>query len=170
MRKSEFWIVYLLMLAAQLLLSNYIKLTPYVMVSILPVMVLCIPTRIGPAFTMCIAFLTALVVDLFAEGVLGLNCFALVAVAGLRNPVIRLIFGRDLFARKEDFSVRRNSFGKVALAIFIVQLAFVALYVWADGAATRPAWFNLARTGASTLAGFLLSLLCVPVLAPDTRR
>jgi len=170
MRKSDFWIVYLVMLAAQLLLSNYIKITPFVMVSVLPVMVLCIPTRVGPAFTMGIAFLSALVVDLFSEGVLGLNCFALVAVAGLRNPVIRLIFGGDLFARKEDFSVRRNSFGKVALAIFIVQLVFVVLYVWVDGAATRPAWFDLARIGASTLAGFLLSLLCVPVLAPEIRR
>lgn len=170
MRKSDFWIIYVLMLAIQLLLSNYIKITPFVMLSILPVMVLCIPTRVRPALTMIIAFLSALVVDLFAEGVLGLNCFALVAVAGLRNSVIRLIFGGDLFARKEDFSVRRNSFGKVALAIFIVQLVFVVLYVWADGAATRPTWFNLARMGASTLAGFLFSLLCVPVLAPETRR
>ena len=170
MRKSDFWAVYLLMLAAQLLLSNYVNLSPYVMVSILPVMVLCIPIRVHPAVAMILAFLSGLVVDLFTEGVLGLNSFALVAVAGLRNPVIRLIFGDELFARKEDFSIRRSSFGKVAAALLIVQLVFVVLYVWADGAATRPGWFNFARMGASTLAGFLLSLLTVNVLAPDTRK
>mgnify|MGYP007133771734 CR=1 FL=1 len=35
MRKSEFCIVYLLMLAAQLLLSNYFHVTPYIFLTIL---------------------------------------------------------------------------------------------------------------------------------------
>lgn len=170
MRKTNFWTAYLLLLLAQLLLSNFFQLTPYVTLSILPVLILCIPTRVGPVGTMGIAFVSALAVDLLSEGVLGLNAFALVPVALLRNPVIRLIFGDELFARKEDFSVQRSGFGKVAMAIFLLQLLFISLYVWADGAATRPLWFDLARIGASTFAGFLVSLLVAGVLAPDTRR
>lgn len=170
MRKSDFWIVYLLLLVAQLLLSNYFQLTPYVMLTILPVMILCIPIRVGTVGVLIIAFLSALVVDLLSEGVLGLNAFALLPVALLRNPVIRLIFGDEIFARNEDFSVQRSGFGKVALAVFLVQLVFLSFYVWADGAATRPLWFNLARIGASTFASFLLSLLVAGILAPDTRR
>ena len=87
MRKSGFWAAYLLLLLAQLLLSNFFNLTPYLMLSILPVMVLCIPIRVGPVGAMLIAFATGMVTDLLSEGLLGLNAFALVPVAGLMELI-----------------------------------------------------------------------------------
>ena len=170
MRSSQFWAVYLLLLLAQLLLSNYFNLTPYLMLSILPVMVLCIPIRVGPSGAMLIAFATGLVVDLLSEGLLGLNALALVPVAYLRNPVLRLIFGEELFSRREDFSPKRHGAVKTAMALLFVQAAFTFIYVWADGAATRPFWFDAARFGLSLLAGMALSMACLPSLAPDTRK
>ena len=56
MRKSAFWVVYLILLLGQLLISNYFNFTPYITLSILPVMVLCISTRISTPVTMIIAF------------------------------------------------------------------------------------------------------------------
>ena len=170
MRKPGFWLAYVLLLLAQLLLSNYCTFTPYVMLTILPVMVLCIPIRVGSVGAMLIAFATGLAVDLLSEGLLGLNALALVPVAFLRNPVIRLVFGGDLFARKEDFSPRRNGLGKVIMALAIVLAVFVAIYIWADGAGVRPFWFNAARFFASTAASFVLCILCLGSLAPDTRK
>jgi rod shape-determining protein MreD len=170
MRKGEFWLAYLLMTVAQMLLCNYFHVSPYVMLTILPVMVLCIPLRVPTWVTMFIAFATGFAVDLLAEGVLGLNVLALVPVAFVRKEVIRLIFGGELFARKEDFSVRKNGFGGVALAIFLVEALFLAVYIWADGAGTRPLSFNAIRFGASLLAGWALSLLVIDILAPDTRK
>lgn len=170
MRKNQFWAVYLLLLLAQLLLSNYFNISTYLMVSILPVMVLCIPTRVAPSLAMVIAFATGLVVDLLSEGLIGLNAFALVPVAYLRNPIIRLMFGEELFARREDFSPRRHGLGKAAAATFLSLTVFIVLYIWADGAATRPFWFNTARFFASLAASLFLSLACLPNLAPDTRN
>ena len=170
MRKNQFWAVYLLLLLAQLLLSNYFTISPYVMVSILPVMVLCIPIRVGPAPAMAIAFVTGLLVDLLSEGLLGLNAFALVPVAFLRNPIIRLMFGEELFARGEDFSPKRHGIGKAAAATFLSMGLFILLYVWADGAGTRPFWFNAARWAASLGASMFFSLACLPSLAPDPRN
>lgn len=170
MRKSGFWAVYVLLLLAQLLLSNFFVVSPYVMLSILPVMVLCIPIRVEPSGAMAIAFATGLVVDLLSEGLLGLNAFALVPVALLRKPVIRLVFGEELFARGEDFSPRRHGMGKAVLATILVQAAFTLLYVWADSAGSRPFWFDAARFAASLASGTVLSLLCLPSLAPDTRK
>jgi len=170
MRKAEFWVVYVLMAVAQMLLCNYFHVSPYVMLTILPVMVLCIPLRVPTWITMAIAFATGFSVDLLAEGVLGLNVLALVPVAFVRKEVIRLIFGAELFARKEDFSVRKSSFGKVALAIFIVEALFLVVYIWADGAGTRPFSFNAFRLLASLGAGWALSLVVVEILAPDTRK
>ena len=170
MRKPEFWIVYVLLLLAQLLLSNYFHVTPYIMLTILPVMVLCISIRVGTVGAMLIAFATGLAVDWLSEGVLGLNALALTPVAFLRNPIIRLVFGSEVFARGEDFSLQRSGFGKVSLALLLAQSAFLLVYIWADGAGLRPLWFNAARFGASLAAGFALSLCTLQVLAPDPRR
>lgn len=170
MRKSGFYLVYALLLIVQMVISNYFHLTPYVMLSILPVMVLCLPIRIPPVGTMVIAFVTGLLVDLLSEGLLGINALALVPVAFARNGILRMIFGGELFARNEDFSASRNGFGKVAVAILIAQAIFLAVYVWADSAGTRPGWFNALRFGASLAAGFAVSLIVVEPLAPDTRK
>ena len=169
MKKSGFWLIYIILLVAQLLLSTYANFTPYVMVTLLPVMVLCMPIRMHTILAMVIAFASGLSVDLLSEGLLGLNALALVPVAFARNAIIRLIFGRELFAREEDFSIHRNGFGKVLVAIVLSVALFLAIYIWADGAGTRPLLFNAIRFGASLVASTLLSLLVVNLLAPDSR-
>ena len=169
MKKSGFWLIYIILLVAQLLLSTYANFTPYVMVTMLPVMVLCMPIRMGTVLAMVIAFATGLSVDLLSEGLLGLNALALVPVAFARNSIIRLIFGGELFAREEDFSIHRNGFWKVLVAIVLSTALFLAVYIWADGASTRPLLFNAIRFGASLVASTLLSLLVVNLLAPDSR-
>lgn len=168
--KRGFWIAYIFLLMAQLLLSNYFHVTPYIFLTLLPVMVLCIPIRMGTVGAMIVAGLSGLVIDFLSEGVLGLNALALIPVAYARNGIIGLIFGPELFARKEDFSIGRCGFGKVAVALFLSLLIFLVIYIWADGAGTRPLWFNGLRLGASLAASFLLSLLTLGVLAPDPRK
>ena len=168
--KRGFWIAYIFLLMAQLLLSNYFHVTPYIFLTLLPVMVLCIPIRMGTIGAMLIAGLSGLVIDFLSEGVLGLNALALIPVAYARNGIIGLIFGPELFARKEDFSIGRCGFGKVAVALFLSLLIFLVIYIWTDGAGTRPLWFNGLRLGASLVASFLLSLLTLGVLAPDPRK
>ena len=170
MRKSGFWAAYMLLLLAQLLLSNFFNLTPYLMLSILPVMVLCIPIRMGTTGAMLIAFATGVVVDLLSEGLIGLNAAALVPVAFLRNSIIKLVFGTELFARGEDFSPRRNGLGKTVLATVLAQALFTLIYIWVDDASTSPFWFDAARFGISLVAGTVLALACLPSLAPDPRK
>ena len=168
--KRGFWIAYVLLLLAQLLMSNYFHVTPYIFLTILPVMVLCIPIRVGTAGAMFIACISGLVIDFLSEGVLGLNALALIPVAFARNGIIGLIFGPELFARKEDFSIERCGFGKVAVSVFLALLIFLVIYIWADGAGTRPLWFNGLRLAASLAASFVVSLLTLGVLAPDPRK
>ena len=170
MRKAGFYFVFLVLVVVQMLICNYLNLSPYLMLSILPVLILCVPLRLPTFWTLLLAFITGGAVDLLTEGLLGLNALALVPVAFVRKEVIHLIFGGELFARKEDFSVRKNGFGKVALAIFLVQALFLVVYIWADGAGTRPFAFNAIRFGVSLAAGWVLSLLVIDVLAPDTRK
>lgn len=170
MRKTEFWFVYNILLVGQLLLSTYCTFSPYLTLSILPVMVLCIPNRVHTSLAMLIALASGLFVDWLSDGMLGLNALALVPVAYARKGIIGLIFGNDLFARGEDFSARKNGYGPLSLAILLAQGIFLAIYVWADSAGTRPFLFNTARFTVSMAAGFLVSLPVSEVLAPDSRR
>ena len=170
MKKPIFWLIYVLLVIAQMLLTHFLRVSPYLTLCILPVLVLCIPIRVGTVGAMLIAFATGLTVDLVGEGVLGLNTLALVPVGFLRNWIIRLVFGTEVFARGEDFSARRNGLWKVALAALIAEAIFFILFIWVDGAGTRPFGFNALRFICSLSGSMLLALLALDLLAPDPRR
>ncbi|MBQ1750806.1 MAG: hypothetical protein II130_07440 [Bacteroidales bacterium] len=170
MRKSYTTLVYLLLVVVQILLCNYFHVTPYITLSILPIMILCLPLKISTVAAMIIAFVTGLSVDFLAEGLIGINALALVPVAYVRKSLIGFVFGEDLISRGEDFSIRKNGLGEVSMAILLVQSLFLIIYIAADGAGTRPFWFNAARFGASLAAGYLVALLLVDTLVPDSRK
>lgn len=170
MKKNTYWIVYLIMWILQLLLSNYVRITPYVMITLLPVMVLTIPLRVPSIWAMVIAFATGLSVDFLADGVVGLNALSLVPVAFARNGIISLVFGDEPFERNEDVSVTKNGFGQMSMAVLLALALFLAVYIIADGAGVRPLWFNAARFAASLAAGYVVSVIALDSLAPDTRR
>ena len=157
------------MLIIQLLLCNYFVLSPYVMLTLLPAMVLSISVRYSTAQTLLFAFVSALAVDFLADGVPGLNVVALLPVALLRRRILRGVFGDGLYARGEDFSIHKNGIGKVSTALFIVLALFLPVYIWVDGAGMRPLWFNAVRFGASLLASYLLSLMAIYYFSIDDR-
>ena len=170
MKRHNLIIIYLLMVVVQILICNYFHLSAYIMLSILPVIILCLPTKIGTVTAMLIAFATGLAVDALSEGMLGINTLSLVPVAFIRKSIINLIFGNELFERKDNISIRKFGYGKVSFSILIVQSVFLLIYIYADGAGTRPFLFNAIRFFLSLLSGYLLSLLIVDIIASDDRK
>ena len=170
MKRNEFWKAYVLLLIAQLIISNYFRFTPFVMLSILPVMILCVPVRVNRFVLLLLAFASGLLIDWLSEGLLGLNALALVPVAYARNSVLRVVFGNELIARKEDFTVNSNGLASVTMAIVMVQALFLIIYIWVDSAGTRTFLFNFDRFMASLVVGVLVSLLTLNVLATETQR
>ena len=165
MRRNHYFLSYFLLLVLQIFLCNYFNLSPLLSLSILPVLILMLPIRYGTVFAMLLAFVSGLTVDWLSEGVIGLNALALVPVALARKGIIYLVFGSEFFARKENISLRKHGFAKMSVAIVMAQSLFLLLYVWADGAATRPFSFNALRFFVSLIAGWLLSLLLSKALA-----
>lgn len=168
--KNRFVLTYVLLVIAQMLLCNYFHFTPYMMLTILPIMVFCIPTRVGVFWTLIIAFVTGLAVDYFAEGIIGLNAASLLPVAILRRPLIEAIFGPEPFEQEENITVKKYGLTKVSLAIFIITAIFLLIYNIADCAGTRPFIFILAKVCLSLLASYILSLLAINLLSYDDRR
>ena len=170
MRHTPFWFIYILLLVVQLLLNHFLRMSSYVAICILPVMVLCISIRIKTWAVMLIAFGTGLAADLLSEGVLGLNTVALVPVALLRGPIINVVFGPEVSSRQEDFSPRRNGWEKVMLAAALALLLYLMLYVWTDAAGMRPFGFNLLRLVCTLAVSLPANLITLELLAPDSRR
>lgn len=167
--KQNFFLYYTLLVIAQVLICEWFNLSAYVMLSILPAMVLCIPTRYSTTTAMLIAFATGLSVDFLAEGVMGLNILALVPVAAIRERVIRFIFGAEPIVREDSFSIKKYGLEKVITAIVITQAIFLAVYIFADGAPVRPMLFNLLRFICSLAAGTLVSVFIVDILTEERR-
>ena len=170
MRRSIFWLNYALLVVVQLLLSNFLRVSPYMVLTILPFMVPCISIRVGSVRAMFIAAGARLTVDFLTERAIGLNTISLIPVAFCRNGIIRLVFGTELFARREDFSPQRNGFSKTLLALLIAQSLFLVIYIWIDSAGMRTLSFNALRFGVSLVTGMLVSLFTLGILAPDPRR
>ena len=166
----NFRTLYFLLVVLQIILCNYSNLGPYVMLSMLPAMVLCIPLSVGTPLCLLIAFISGLSVDWLSEGLIGLNTSALLPVAVLRKPFIRMFIGKDLIVRNDNFSIHKNGFSKVFFALLTSTALFLGLYIFLDGAGTRPFWFSAARFGTSIAANMILGLIVVNVLTGEDRK
>lgn len=167
---QNYSLTFALVLICQLFLSNYNCLGPYIMLTMLPTMILCLPTGTGAVTTMLIAFGCGFATDLFAEGLLGLNVAALLPVAFCRKGLIRIFLGEDLIARKDGFSIRKNGIVKISLAQVTASAIFLAAYIFLDGAGTRPFWFCASKFFASLGCCWILGLCVINTLTTDDRK
>ena len=163
-------VLFIFLLICQIALCNFAHLGPYIMLSILPAMIMCIPLSVGTAGCMFIAFLSGLSVDWLSEGLIGINAASLVPVALARKTLIRVILGEDMINRKDSFSIRKNGMGKILTLMIAAGIIFFAIYVILDGAGTRPFWFSMSRFGASLAVGTVLSILVTDILSSDDRK
>lgn len=170
MRSNRFFLIYLCIVALQVLICNYLNLSYYLTLSLLPVIVILIPIRFSTIAVMLIAAASGFVVDVLGDGVLGLNMLAIVPVALARNGLLRVIFGQEVFAQKEDVTIKKYGIIKFLGFIAIAQAIFLIIYIIADGAGTRPFWFNALRFGISLVAGILVSLFIADTLVKDYRE
>lgn len=167
---QHFGTLYTLLLIGQIILCNYGQLSPYMMLSLLPAMVLCIPTGVSTMAGMAIAFVSGLSVDWLSEGIIGLNAAALVPVAFIRKGVIKIFLGEDIITRGDRFTYRKNGFAKISAAHSVCLILFLGLYILLDGAGTRPAWFCLTKGGISFVCNFILAIIVTNILSPDERK
>ena len=167
---QHFGILYALLLFCQILLCNYSPLGPYIMLSFLPAMVLCIPLKVSTAGCMLLAFASGLAVDWLSEGLIGINAISIVPVALARRTIIRIFFGEDLLSRQDSFSFNKFGAAKISAALLTLLLIFLSIYITIDGAGALSALSVLASIGASLLCNWILCLIITRILTPDDRK
>ena len=167
---QHFGTLYVLLVIGQIILCNYSDFGPYVMLTMLPTMILCLPTSTSTSAAMLTAFCSGLAVDWLSEGLLGLNAAALVPVAFMRKKVVRIFLGEDLLTRGDSFSYRKNGFAKISAANTVCIMLFTAIYILLDGAGNLPVWFCFTKGGVSLVCNFFLAIIVTNILAADDRK
>lgn len=167
---QNFKILYFLLVICQVVLCNYANLGPYLMLSILPAMVMCIPLSVSTIGCMLIAFASGLAVDWLSEGLIGINAASLIPVAFARKTFIRIFLGEDIINRTDSFSIRKNGFGKISIVMIAAGIIFFTIYITLDGAGTRPFWFSATRFFISLLVNTALGMLVADILCPNDRK
>jgi hypothetical protein len=170
MKTQNFGLLFFMMVLGQMVLCNFAGFSPYIMLTMLPAMIVCVPLTVSTPLCLLLAFATGLSVDWLSEGLIGINAASLVPVAMMRKPLIRFFLGEDLITRSDSFSFRKNGIGKISLVLIVSLLIFLGIYVFLDGAGTRPTWFNLTRMGLSLLCNYVLALIVTNILTVDDRR
>jgi len=164
MRGNRFILIFIVLVAGEILIGNYLNLSQFVLLTFLPTMILCLPQPVSTPWALGIAFATGLAVDFFTGSVLGQTCVALLPVALLRFPLLRLVFGNEMFDRRENLSVRRHGLPGLLLTMLVANTLFLLIFITVDSAGTRPFWFNLVRFLLSLVLAVLISLPLMSIL------
>ena len=170
MKGQNFGLLFFLLVIGQVILCNFPNLGPYITLSLLPAMILCVPLTVSTPMCMLLAFATGLSVDWLSEGLIGINAAALIPVALMRKPLIRFFLGEDIITRSDSFSIRKNGAGKISTILLLSILIFLSIYIFLDGAGTRPLEFNAIRLGVSLVCNYLLALVVTNILTTDDRK
>ena len=169
-RIQNFGLIYIILLICQVMLCNYTNLGPYIMLTLLPAMILCLPTKINAITCLIIAFASGFAADWLADGLLGLNVAALLPAALIRKGTIRIFMGEDLIVRNDSFSIKKNGLGKVSISLITLTAIFLTVYIFLDGAGSRPFLFCAIKFGVSLVCNWGLGLLVIKALTTDDRK
>lgn len=170
MTRSSFIVRFIVLFILQLILTKYCQIGPFIFISILPAMILCMPTSRSTWWVLVVAFLAGLAVDGLADGPLGLNAAALLPVAALQKPLIRIFIDEDIVERHYSFSFRSNGYFKIISTLAVSVLVFILIYVILDGAGTRNFGFNFLKVLLSALSGIVFGIPAIEFLSPYQKK
>lgn len=165
MTRARLYLLYAVLLVIQMVLANFLDVTSYLVISFLPAIIVCLPTRFHTVPVMVAAFALGFVVDFFSGSLLGLSSLALVPVALTRRLFLSLVFGKDYFERREDIVSDRQGMYRTGLCILLETILFLIIYVTVDAAGMTSAGYNTLRIIASTAVGMVAAQFVMRIFA-----
>ena len=148
-----------LVFIVQLIICNYVHISPLVGIYLLPLIIFCLPLNWRPVSVMVISFGLGLLLDLLSGGLLGLNAGAAVFAAALRKFSYRVSVSRDR-QDKTIFATPRTV-GAVKFYAFLScgTVLYTAACVALDCITFRSGTFILAKFALSSLVSLAVSFI-----------
>jgi len=167
MSKSKLILIYALVVVVEIILRNFLNLSQYLTVAMTPVLIMCLPKKVGTIETMLIAFVIGFVLDFFTSSILGLTIIALLPVAVLRNIIYLVCFESENYSRMKGISIKRQGIPRVSAVMLIALAIYLIIFIWIDSAGTRPFMFNVLRFVVSLIVGYVLSFVSINLIESE---
>lgn len=160
--KFKYTTLGLILIICQILLSEYVNIWPVLYIAIFPQLIILLPPTTNKTAQMVAALVLGFCVDIFADGVLGLNAAAMVAMAYLRPFVLKVTLSKTSLDSSENQPLlpRNVELQKLALITAILLAVFFSVYIVIDSAGTFPLWYILLKTIICVAANTIISLMC----------
>lgn len=167
MKKNKLAVLYIVTLAAQIIVSNTLGFSQYFIINVLPAMIMMLPTSVSSRKALFIAFFSGFAMDVATEGVLGLNVLAIVPVAMLRFPILSLISGSGFEDQSKEISLKSIGYPQMSIILLLTLTLFLLIYFWAEAAGGM---FSLSKLAFSIITGYACSIGVCYILAPAEHR
>lgn len=159
MNKTGDILFFVLLFILQLVISDYVHLGPWVTLTLIPLLIICIPLSRSPHAVMLIAFALGLGLDILSDGVPGLNAFASVLAAAPRKFFYRILVNADRQDKTEVPKIREVGLLKYLKYLGVITALYLAAYILVDCVSFRPPLFLLGQFLISWVASTALCLL-----------
>lgn len=159
MNKTGDILFFVLLFILQLVISDYVHLGPWVSLTLIPLLIICIPLSRSPHAVMLIAFALGLGLDILSDGVPGLNAFAAVLAAAPRKFFYRILVNADRQDKTEVPKIREVGLLKYLKYLGVITALYLAAYILVDCVSFRPPLFLLGQFLISWVASTALCLL-----------
>ncbi|MCF0173777.1 MAG: hypothetical protein HUJ95_00405 [Bacteroidales bacterium] len=143
MRNRTFIVVIFVLL--QIVVCKYLGFSPFVTISLLPALVLFSNERTSAPVLMISAFAMGMFVDLFGEGLIGLNASCLVFLAFFRRLIALNVLGKMYIPEKGFIKYESVPTLRLFLAILSAEMTFFVPYFILDGCTTVGALISIER-------------------------
>lgn len=159
MNKTGDSLFFVLLFILQLVISDYVHVGPWVSLTLIPLLIICIPLSRSPHAVMLIAFALGLGLDILSDGVPGLNAFAAVLAAAPRKFFYRILVNADRQDKTEVPKIREVGLLKYLKYLGVITALYLAAYILVDCVSFRPPLFLLGQFLISWVASTALCLL-----------
>ena len=155
-----------LLIICQILLSEYVNIWPLLYIAIFPQFIILLPPSINKMAHLLIAFVLGLAIDIFADGVLGLNAAALVAMAYMRPSLLKITLSKTNLDNTDNQPLlpRTIEIQKLAMLDACMLAVFFLVYILLDSAGSFPFWYTILKIAVCVIANGIISLICSKVL------
>lgn len=155
-----------LLIICQILLSEYVNIWPLLYIAIFPQFIILLPPAINRTVHLLIAFALGMAIDIFADGVLGLNAAALVAMAYLRPSFIKITLSKANLDTTDNLPLlpRTVEIQKLAVLNGFMLAIFFLVYILLDSAGMFPFWYTILKIAVCVIVNCIISLICSKVL------
>lgn len=150
-----------LLIICQILLSEYVNIWPLLYIAIFPQFIILLPTSTNRTLYLLSAFALGLCIDLFADGILGLNAAALTAMAYARPLVLKFTLPKGTFDNNENSPLTPRTIEITSLTVItaLMLAVFFTVYILIDSAASFTIGYTLLKLSVCIIANTLVSTL-----------